>query len=126
MWNKKLAKVFDERYCYQGVTVRQLCVCHNIENISSSGSFINFFGVIAIRVFFNIAKKFIFGVKLRNKEIFFYFFSAESKTIFRSLCDDLDSDGIVKFVIKLKPCVDYNPSFTKVTNKHYIYYLECT
>ena len=124
--NKSLEKVFDERYCYQGVAVRQLCVCDNIENISSSGVFMNFYGVIAIRIFFNIAKKFTFGVRLRNKEIFFDFFSVQCKIIFRSLCDDLDSDAIAKFIKKLKPCVVYNPSFTKVANRHYIDYIECT
>ena len=62
LWNKRIEKVFDDRYCYQGVVVRQLCVCDNIENVCSSAVFINFFGVIAIRIFFNIAKQFIFGV----------------------------------------------------------------
>ena len=103
LWNKRIEKVFDDRYCYQGFVVRQLCVCDNIENICSSAVFINFFGVIAIRIFFNIAKQFIFGVKLRNKEIFFDFFSEQSKVIFRCLCANLDSDSVDKFIKKLKP-----------------------
>ena len=53
LWNKRIEKVFDDRYCYQGITVRQLCVCDNIENICNTAAFINFFGVIAIRIFFN-------------------------------------------------------------------------
>ena len=74
LWNKNLEKVFDERYCYQGIIMRQLCVCDNVENLSSAASFMNLYGVLAIRIFFNIARKNIFEVKLRNKEVFFNFF----------------------------------------------------
>ena len=125
LWNKNLEQVFNDRYCYQGVLVRQHCVCDNIENICSTAVFMSFYGAIAIRIFFNIAKKFIFGVRLRNKEIFFAFFSEQSKIVFISLCDDLDANVIAKFIRKLKPCIDYNSRFTKIPNKHYIDYLEC-
>ena len=126
LWNKTVEKVFDERFCYQGIVLRQLCVCDNIENLSSAASFMNFYGVLAIRIFFNIIKKYMFTVKLRNKELFFNYFSEQSKIIFESLCNDREVDYVTNLIKKLKPCVDYNPSFTKIPNEHYIKYLECT
>ena len=124
LWNKRIEKVFDERYCYQAITVKQLCVCDNIENICNTAAFIIFFGVIAIRIFFNISRQFIFCVKLRNKEIFFDFFSEQSKCIFRCLCANDEIAG--NLIIKLKPLNDYDPSFLKITNEHYLLYIQCT
>ena len=126
LWNKRIEKVFDDRYCYQGLTVRQLCVCDNIENICNSAAFLNFFRVIAIRIFFNIAKQFIFDTKLRHKEIFFYFFSEQSKSIFRCQCANVNDKTVASVIRKLKPFISYDSSFLKITNEHYLNYIECT
>ena len=48
LWNKNLEKVFDERLCYQGVVLKQLCVCDNIENLSSAGCFTNFYVLLSL------------------------------------------------------------------------------
>ena len=125
LWDKKIEKVFDERYCYLGMNIRQLCVCDNIENVCNFSTFINFFGVIAVRLFFNIGKQFIFTVRLRN-ESFFTFFSDQSKTIFARICANLEQDTVENIIRELIPLTDYNPAFLKITNEHYTKYLSCT
>ena len=125
LWNKNVERVFDERYCYQGVVLKQSCVCDNIENLSTVAAFANFYGVLLIRIFFNIIRKHVLSVKLKNKELFLNFFREESKTIFNSRCSDLDIDCITNLAKRIKPNLDYNPSFTKITNINYINYLTC-
>ena len=74
LWNKKIELVFSEDYCYQGVAIIKSCVCENIENINSIGTFTNFYGVIAVRIFFNIVSKYISKVKIRCKNVILNFF----------------------------------------------------
>ena len=112
--------VFTEDYCYQGVSIRKLCVCDNIENINSIGTFTNFYGVIAIRIFFNIVSRYISKVKIRCKDVILNFFREQSKALFDSLCSDIDIDIVAKLIKDLKPFVDYDARFLKITNKNYV------
>ena len=41
------------------------------------------------------------------------------------MCSDLDIDSITNLAKRIKLDLDYNPSFTKITNINYINYLTC-
>ena len=126
LWNKKIELVFSEDYCYQGVTIIKSCVCDNIENINSIGTFTNFYGVIAIRILFNIVSKYFSKVKIRCKSVILNFFRDQKKALFDSLCSDIDNDIISTLLKDLKPNTDYNSRFLKITNIHYVTdYLKC-
>ena len=118
--------MFSEDYCYQGVTILKSCVCDNIENINSVAAFTNFYGVIAIRILFNIVSKYISKTKIRFKGVILNFFRDQSKALFDSLCSDIDNDIIFTLIKDLKPNTDYNSRFLKITNINYVIkYLKC-
>ena len=125
LWNKKIELVFSEDYCYQGVTIIKSCVCDNIENINSLATMTNFYGVITIRIFFNIVSEHISKIKIRNKEVILNFFRNNSKTLFDSLCSDINHDTIDLLIKDLKPRKDYKPQLLKISNVHYVDYLKC-
>ena len=120
LWNKKIELMFSQDYCYQGVTIKKLCVCDNIENINSIGTFTNFYGVIAIRIFFNIVSKYISKVKIKCKDVILNFFREQSKSLFDSICSDINIDIVSELIKDLKPHIDYNSRFLKITNINYV------
>ena len=124
LWNKKIEKVFSDELHFQKAKENILCCPDYFENIYSFSQLLNLIGVIAIRIFFNISKRFLFTVQLKQKEVFYDFFVSESKRIFRTLCDNINVKYLEEQINLLEPFTDYDASFLKVTNVYYLKYLE--
>ena len=97
------------------------CTC--FENVYHKTQLINLFGVFSLRIFFTLAKKFIFVTRLKQKERFYKFFLAESRNIFTVVCDNICIDLTKNVLKELKPYSDYDPTYFKI-NSYYIKYLE--
>ena len=98
--------------------------CTYFENVYHKTQLINSFGIIALPIFFNLAKKFVFVTRFKQKERFYKFFLAESRNIFTVVCDNICIDFTKNMLKELKPYIDYDPTYFKITNSYYIKYLE--
>ena len=123
LWDKHTEKVFSDESHFKLETKDQRD-CTYFENVYHKTQLINLFGVISLRIFFNLAKKFIFVTRLKQKERFYKFFLAESRNIFTVVCDNICSVFTKNVLKELKPYVDYDPTYFKITNSYYIKYLE--
>ena len=61
-----------------------------------------------MRIYFNLAKKYIFLTQFKQKERFYKLFLSESRNIFAAVCDDICIDFTKKVLKELKPFVDYD------------------
>ena len=124
LWNKEIEKVFYDELHFQNNKEKHLCFSEHFENIHSFPQLINLLGVIAIRIFFNISKRFLFTVQFKQKEVLYGFFMSESKRIFPILCDNINVRYLQEQIKFFKPFTDYDASFLKITNTYYLKYLE--
>ena len=124
LWNKEIEKVFYEELHFQNNKGKHLCFSEHFENIYSFPQLINLLGVIAIRIFFNISKRYLFTVRLKRKEVLYSFFASESKRIFPILCDNVNVRYLQEQIKLFEPFIDYDASFLKITDKYYLKYLE--
>ena len=124
LWEKKIETVFSDELHYKIEELHSPPDCQYFENIYSKAQLINLFGIIALRIFFNLSKKYIFLTQFKQKEKIYKFFIAESRGIFSTVCDNIDPDYIKKVIKVLKPFVDYDANYLKITNSFYLKYLE--
>ena len=97
--------------------------CDYFEHIYHYNQLINFFGVIAVRIFFNIGKNYFFLGRMKKGYIYNYFISW-SKRLFFSICQNISKKYVADAISFLKPLRDYDPTYLKITNVKYIDYLE--
>ena len=121
LWEKKIETVFSDELHYKIEELHSPPDCQYFENIYSKAQLLNLFCLIALRIFFNLSKKYIFLIQFKQKEKIYKFFIAESRGIFSTVCDNIDPDYIKKV---LKPFVDYDANYLKITNSFYLKYLE--
>ena len=124
LWNKEIEKVFYDELHFQNNKEKHLCFSEQFENIHSFPQLTNLLGVIAIRIFFNISKRFLFTVRLKQKEVLYGFFVSESKRIFPILYDNFNVRYLQEQIKLFEPFTDYDASFSKITNTYYLKYLE--
>ena len=124
LWEKKIEKVFSDKLHYKIEESHYSVDCQYFENIHSKAQLINLFDIIALRIFFNLSKKYLFLTQFKQKEKIYRFFLAESRGIFSTVCDNIDADYIKKVIKVLKPFVDYDATYLKITNSFYLKYLE--
>ena len=124
LWDKEVEKVFSNELHYKFEDNKISPDCCYFENDYSKSQLINLFGIIALRIFFNISKKFIFVTQFKQKVIFYKFFIAESRSIFSVACDNIDIVYVKNVLKDLKPFIDYDATYLKITNSYYIKYLE--
>ena len=60
LWDKNVEKVFSNDLHVNFKEEKLSPDCYYFENVYSKSQLINLFGIITLRIFFNIAKKFIF------------------------------------------------------------------
>ena len=65
LWNKEIEKVFYDELHFQNNKGKYLCFSEHFENIHPFPQLVNLLGVISIRIFFNISKRFLFSVQLK-------------------------------------------------------------
>ena len=124
LWDKNVEKVFSDELHFKFEDDQISADCYYFENVYSKCQLINLFGIITLRIFFNISKKFIFVTQFKQKERFYKFFLAESRRLFSVVCDNIDIDYVKNVLKKLKPFIDYDATYLKITNSYYIKYLE--
>ena len=125
LWDKHTEKVFsDELHFRLGESNQIERECRYFENVYSNHQLINLFGVIVMCIYFDLAKKYIFLTQFKQKERFYKLFLSESRNIFTAVCDDICIDFTKKVLKELKPFVDYDLTYLKITNSYYIKYLE--
>ena len=124
LWNKDVEKALSDELHYEHDLNKISVDCYYFENIYSFSQLVNLIGVIALRIFFNLSKKFIFTVQLKQKEMFYNLFVSESRQIFQAVCDNIDIKYIEDKIKVLKPYIDYDATFLKITNSYYLKYLE--
>ena len=73
LWDKHTEKVFSNELHFKLETKDQRD-CTYFENVYHKTQLINLFGVISLHLFFNLAKKFIFVTRLKQKEYSVNFF----------------------------------------------------
>ena len=123
-WDKHTEKVFSDEFHFRLEVNRIERECCYFENVYSKHQLINLFGVIAMRIYFNLTKKYIFVTQFKQKERFYKFFVSESRNIFTVVCDNICVDFTKNVLTELKPFIDYDPTYLKITNSYYIKYLE--
>ena len=123
-WDKHTEKVFSDELHFRLEINKTERDCRYFENVYSKHQLVNLFGVIAMCIFFNLEKKYIFMTQFKQKERFYKFFVSESRNIFTVVCDNICVDFIKKVLKELKPFIDYDPTYLKITNSCYIEYLE--
>ena len=124
LWEKKIETVFSDELHYKIAELHSPPDCQYFENIYSKPQLINLFGIIALRIFFNLSKKYIFLTQFKQKEKIYRFFIAESRGIFSSVCNNIDPNYIKKVIKVLKPFVDYDANYLKITDSFYLKYLK--
>ena len=124
LWEKKIETVFSDELHYKIEELHSPPDCQYFENIYSKAQLINLFVIIALRIFFNLSKKYIFLTQFKQKEKIYKFFIAESRGVFSTVCDNIDPDYIKKVIKVLKPFVDYDANYLKIANSFYLKYLE--
>ena len=117
VWTKIIERVFYEEFDFENNN-------EHFENINLFTHLINLLGVIAIRIFFNIGKMYLFTVRFKRKENLYSFFMTESKKFFLILCDNVNARSVNEQIKLFKPFIDYDDSFLKITNTYYYYYLK--
>ena len=81
------------------------------------------FGIIAPRIFLNIAKKkFIIG-RMENHD-FYRFYAKWTKKLFDFCCNNVSEKYADDAIYHLKPFEHYNASHFKICNLDYVHYLE--
>ena len=78
LWEKKIEKVFSDELHYKIEESHSSLDCQYFENIHSKAQLVNLFGIIALRIFFNLSKKYLFLTQFKQKEKIYRFFLAES------------------------------------------------
>ena len=81
------------------------------------------FGIIAARMFLNIAKKKFF-IGLMENHHFYRYYAKWTNKYFCFCCDNVKEKYASSAFMYLKPLEYYDPSHFKVCNLHYIAYLE--
>ena len=123
-WDTYTEKVFSEPVYIGPEIIEKYRDCVYFENVYTKHQLINLFGIIAIRLFFNIGKRYIFMTKFKEKERFYNVFVGDSRSIFTVVCDNISIAFVKESLKNLKPHIDYDPTYLKITNWHYIKYLE--
>ena len=124
LWDKEVEKVFSDELHYKFEDNKISADCCYFDNVYSLSQLVNLFGIIALRIFFNISKRFVFVTQLKQKQTFYKFFKAESRGIFSTVCDNIDIVHVENVLKVLKPFIDYDATYLKITNSYYIKYLE--
>ena len=115
LWDKHTEKVFSDELHFRHEVNQIERGSRYFENVYSKHQLINLFGVIAMRIYFNLTKKYIFVTQFKQKERFYKFFLSESRNIFTVVCDNICIDFTKKVLKELKPFVDYDPTYLKIT-----------
>ena len=124
LWNKDVGKVFSDELHFQHESNKISDDCCYFKSIYSFSQLVDLFGVISLRIFFNLSKRFAFTVQLKHKESSYNFFVSESRQIFQAICDNIDINYDEDKIKVLKPYIDYDATFLKITNTYYLKYLE--
>ena len=80
------------------------------------------FGIIAARLFLNIAKQVFFIGRMNNAELYNYY-SKWTKKLFDWSCNNVSQQYANQAISSLRPVRDYDCSHFKVCNIGYIDYL---
>ena len=105
LWNGEIQDVFYEKLHYRVQDGR--FTCQHFENINSKLQLVNLFGIIVVRIFFNLSKK---------------FFIDESKIIFLAVGRSININYVESLLKEIKPFVDYDSTYLKIPNSFYITY----
>ena len=122
LWNLKIQDAFYEKLYYRVQDGR--FTCQHFENIYSKLQLVNLFGIIAVHIFFNLSKKYIFLTQFKQKKLLCKFFIGASKIIFLAVCRSININYVESLLKELKPFVDYDSTYLKIPNSFYVNYLE--
>ena len=121
-WDTHAEKVYvEETYLEQNLQCEH--GCKYFENLYTREQLVNFFGVIAVTMFLNIGKIFLSGKFQKNKE-FYRIYAKYANDLFSIVSKNIRNDYAGIMIYNLKPYIDYDPKSLKITNLHYIEYLE--
>ena len=90
----------------------------------TSAELVNFFGVIACRLFLNVGKRVLFVGKLCNNKDIYRFYAKFIDQLFKFVSEKVRFDYANVAIYSLQPYVDYDCKYFKVVNLHYTDYLE--
>ena len=84
---------------------------------------LNYFGKIAVRVYMNLRKRYIFIGKFKQK-FFYEKYMEQSRCLFSSIVLNVKRAYIKTVVRSLVPVAHYDPSYFMISNIPYIQYLK--
>ena len=141
LWDTHGEKVFVEE-TYLEENMQAYSRCAYFENVYTRYQLITLFGVIAVRLFLNIGKRYLFwGKFIRNKQLY-RTYAKYSNDLFDIVCKNIKDDYAGVTIYNLKPYIDYDSKYLKIytifitifiytiyhyikiSNLHYIDYLE--
>ena len=79
----------------------------------------NFFGVIGVRIYFNIGKKHFFIRQFRQKHLYNCFLQF-SRKLFSAIIESVKKHYVSNVVRLLRPVRDYDPTHLKITHTFYM------
>ena len=118
-WDEKIIKIFKDEAFFSDDFNLKYKSCYPIEIIYSYNQLMNFFGVIGVRIYFNIGKKHIFIRQFRQKHLYNCFLQF-SRKLFSAIIESVKKHYVSNVVRLLRPVRDYDPTHLKITNTFYM------
>ena len=122
-WDTHSEQVFvQDTYLSENLGLKKRC--GYFENVCTVAQLVNFFGIIACRLFLNVGKRVLFVGKICKNEDIYRFYAKFTDKLFKFICEKVRYDYANVAIYSLKPYVDYDCKYFKVVNLHYIDYLK--
>ena len=121
-WDEKIVKIFKDEVYFSDNFNFKYKGCFPIEIVYSHNQLINFFAVVAVRIYFNIGKKYFFVRQFRQKHLYNYFLQ-QSRKLFSAVIKNVRKRYVSEAVSYLTLVRDYDPAYLKITNTFYMHYI---
>ena len=122
-WDTHSEQVFvQDTYLTENLQIKKRYVY--FENVYTTAQLVNFFGVIACRLFLNVGKRVLFVGKISSNKDIYRFRAKFTDKLFKFICEKVRYDYASIAIYSLQPYVDYDCKHFKVVNLHYTGYLE--
>ena len=122
-WNEEFIQIFQNKDYFTNSLNLKYKSCPRREIIYSYNQLINYFAVIATRVYFNLGKHFLFFSRYKQKFLYDNYLE-QSKYLFSSIVKNVRKAYARSAVRYLRPVTDYDPTYFIISNALYVLYLK--
>ena len=98
--------VVQNTYLSENLGLKKICAY--FENVYTTAQLVNFFGVIACRLFLNVGTRVLFVDKICNNQDIYRFYVKFTDKLFKFICEKVRCDYGHVAIYSLKPYFDYD------------------